>query len=193
MKPVVWLLAGALAATAAFTLYLRSGARLPSGALPDPPVLVDRIQRLHEIVSVRYTVQKVVALEEKKVPLGTERILLFMQADVLAGVDLARLTGADVTVRDGAVRIALGEPRILHLVVDDEQTKVWDRRVTWWTPWVPYDPDFERRARLEARRAIEGAAKDMGILEQARRNAEVAVRALLEAAGIRTVLFEGAS
>src|ERR1700674_4294922 len=57
----------------------------------DAPAVVHEIQRLNELVSVKYTVQKVVGLEEKKSPLGSEKLLLFVQAEVLAGIDLARL------------------------------------------------------------------------------------------------------
>ncbi len=50
----------------------------------DAPAVVHEIQRLSDLISVKYTVQKVVGLEEKKVPLGSEKLLLFVQAEVLA-------------------------------------------------------------------------------------------------------------
>jgi hypothetical protein len=70
---------------------------------------------------------------------------------------------------------------------DDKETKVWDRQITWWTPWVPYNPDLERQARLKAKDAIQQAAIDMGILDQARRNAEAGIRNLLETFGVKSV------
>ena len=67
-----------------------------SGSIPrqtvDAPVLLHEIQRLSELVTVKFTVEKVVGLEEKKQPLGSEKLLLFVQADVLAGVDLSKVT-----------------------------------------------------------------------------------------------------
>ena len=72
-------------------------------------------------------------------------------------------------------------------MIDDKQTKVWDRSITWWTPWVPFNPDLERQARLAAKDEIEKAALEMGILDQARRNAEVSIRSLLETFGVKAV------
>jgi hypothetical protein len=86
---------------------------------------------LNELVSVKYTIQKVVGLEEKKVPLGSEKILLFVQAEVLAGIDLSLLSPGDVKLLPGqSMHVTLPAPKIVHLVIDDKQTKVWDRQIT---------------------------------------------------------------
>jgi hypothetical protein len=53
--------------------------------------------------------------------------------------------------------------------------------VTWWTPWVPYSPDLEHRARLQALDEIRKAAINMGILDRAEQNAESAIRQVLAA------------
>ena len=91
------------------------------------------------------------------------------------------------------IQITLPPPKIVHIVIDDAQTKVWDRRITWWTPWVPYNPDLERQARVTARDTIEKAAIEMGILNQARSNAEVSIRSLLEALGAKSVIVGSSS
>jgi len=154
----------------------------------DPPAVVRDIQGLSELVSVKYTVQKVVALEEKKSPVGAEKLLLIVQAEVLAGVVLSDLSTTGVKILAGGnVKIELPPPRILHIVINDKETKVWDRQITWWTPWVSPDPDLERQARLAATKSIEQAALEMGILDQARRNAEVVIRNLLQSLGARSV------
>lgn len=77
--------------------------------------------------------------------------------------------------------------RIFYIVIDDTQTKVWDRQITWWTPWVSPDPDLERQARLAASESVKQAAIDMGILDQARRNAETVIRNLLQTLGAKSV------
>ena len=152
----------------------------------DPAAIVLQIHKLNELVSVKYTVQKVVGLEEKKVPVGSEKLLLIVQAQVLAGVDLSKVTASNVTILpDKSVRLVLPPPRIISVNIDDKETKVWDRRVTWWTPWVPFNPDLERQARLSAREAIEKGALEMGILDQAHRNAESGIRNFLETVGVK--------
>jgi hypothetical protein len=155
-----------------------------------PPAVVHQIRQLSELVSVRYTVQQVVGLEEKKVPFGSEKLLLFVQAEVLGGTDLSELARENVRQSgDLDFQIRLPEPRILNIAIDDEHTKVWDRRITWWTPWIAYNPDLERQARLKAREQIERTALEMGILKDARRNAETAIGTLLRSLGARSVVF----
>ena len=154
----------------------------------DPVSVVHQIQRLNELVSVKYTVQKVVGLEEQKVPFGSEKLLLFVQAEVLAGIDLSKLAAADIKwLPAKRMQVMLPAPKIEHVVIDDKETKVWDRQITWWTPWVPYNRDLERQARLKAKDTIQQAAIDMGILDQARRNAEAGIRSLLETFGVKSV------
>ena len=168
----------------------------PGGALraSDPSAVVYEIRQLSELVSVRYLVQKIVGLEEQKSPLGSEKILIIVQARVLGGIDLNQLRPTDVEQRAGGQwLVRLPPARILHVNIDDKQTKVWDRQVTWWTPWVAPNPDLERQARLKATDEIESAAREMGILEDARRNAETALRALLLGFGIHTVTFSSAT
>jgi len=184
--------AGVLLAAIAFFSSRNILREAPPARTLDAAAVVHEIQSLNELVSVKYTVQKVVGLEEKKVPLGSEKLLLFVQAEVLAGIDLSGLAAGDVKLLPGKrVQIALPPPRIVHIVIDDQATKVWDRQITWWTPWVPFNPDLERQARLAAREAIEQGAIEMGILDQARRNAETGIRSLLETVGVKTVTVGG--
>lgn len=191
---IVWLLAGVLAGTLLTLILLRGGwSNKDEGLVTkvvDPPAMLTQIRALRELVTVKYRVQKVVAIEEKKVPFGSERMLLFVQAEVAAGIDLSHLDEGYVKqLPDGAVAVSLPRAAISSVVIDDTQTRVWDRTVTWWTPWVAYNQDLERQARLMARDDCEKAALEMGILQQARRNAEEAIRALLMQAGASSVRF----
>ena len=184
---VLGMVAGVLLTAFAFFSWRNVTREAPARTL-DPSALVLEIQRLNELVSVKYTIQKVVGLEEKKVPFGSEKILLFVQAEVLAGIDLSILAPGDVKVLpDQRMHVRLPPPKIVHIVIDDKQTKVWDRQITWWTPWVPFNIDLERQARIAARDEIEKTALEMGILDQARRNAEVSVKTLLETFGVKAV------
>lgn len=171
-------------------LLLRVGGPASLRRQVDPPALVLQIQQLSELSTVKYRVQKVVGLEEKKFPAGSERILLVVDATVHAGVDLSQLRAAQLRIL-GKDRIAVELPqaRILNVVIDEKQTRVWDRSVTWWTPWVPYNPDLERQARLAAIEAVREAALEMGILEQARANARQTIRTLAGQFGLTTVEF----
>ena len=157
----------------------------------DAPAVLKEIQQLSELVTVKYSIQKVVGLKEEKVPFGSEQVLLMVQASVLGGVDLAALGTNDVRVAaDNAVTVKLPMAKVMHVYIDEQQTKVWDRSKTWWTPWVPYSPDLEQKARLAALEAVQAAALEMGILSHAQENAEKTIREFLRTADVGSVRFE---
>jgi hypothetical protein len=149
----------------------------------DPPAVVIQVRALKELVTVHYLVQKVVGITESHRPLGEESLLLMVQGRAQAGVDLATITQYDVEVRGKRIKIRLPHAEIFDVYLDEKNTKVWDRRITWWTPWVSPDPDLEHRARLAALDDIRKAALDMGILREAESNARTAIRDLAGAMG----------
>ena len=156
----------------------------------DAPAVVQEIQQLSELVTVKYSIQKIIGLKEEKVPFGSEQVLLMVQATVLGGVDLAQLSQQDVTIdTDNSVTIKLPAPRIMHVFINDKETRVWDRSKTWWTPWVPLNPELEQKARLAALEAIQQVALEMGIRQHAQTNAELAIRELMQRAGFKAVSY----
>ena len=171
-------------------LYYFGGQRAVIRRVVDAPAVVREIQELSELVTVRYSIQKVVGLEEDKVPFGSEKILLMVQGEALGGVDLSLLSSNDVQVsEDGVVTARLPQPKVMHVYLDEKQTRVWDRSKTWWTPWEPFDPELEQKARLAALEAIQAAAVEMGILSNAQVNAETTIRKLLRTGGVESVRF----
>jgi hypothetical protein len=148
----------------------------------DSASVVTQVRRLNQLVTVKYTVQRVVGMREPKVPFGEESILLMVQGQVLAGVDLATVTVHDIHYTGPrSMAITLPSAKLFEAFLDEKQTKVWDRQITWWTPWVPSDPDLEHKARLQAIEDIRSAALSMDILAQAQRNAEDGIRNFLSA------------
>jgi hypothetical protein len=156
----------------------------------DSAAIIQQVRPLNELVTVKYGIEKVVSMTEQKSPVGSESILLLVQGQVLAGVDLAELKPDDVTVSNqNEVRIRLSPPHIQEAFIVEKNTKVWDRTVTWWTPWVTPDIDLEHKARLQAVADIKTDALNMGILAQAQRNAEADIRSILAAFGIQRIHF----
>ena len=170
-------------------VYLRVSRERSVSVTLDSAAVIKEIRPLNELVTVKYGIEKVVGMKEDKSPVGSESILLLVQGKVLAGVDLAELKPDDVIVNRGVVNIRLGQPHIQEAFIDEKNTKVWDRSITWWTPWVSPDVDLEHKARLQAIEDIKKAALDMGILGEAKRNAEMDIRGVLRAFGIEKVEF----
>jgi hypothetical protein len=160
----------------------------------DSPTVVTQIQRLNQLVTVRYSIQRVVGIKEPKQPLGEESLLLMVQGEVQAGVDLAHFDSGNVHFSGPhAVTVLLPPAQIVNTFLDEKYTKVWDRRITWWTPWVDYDPDLEHKARQQALEDVKSAALSMGILQQAQQNAESTVRDFLQALHFAATVKSGVS
>lgn len=178
-----------LVLAAAAVIFWRS-----SPSRPEPSAILTQVQQLNQLTTVRYTVQRIVTLTEEKHPVGSESIVLIVQARVEAGVYLSSLRSKDIVAgKDGAFTVKLPPAQILNVAIDENETKVWDRQKTWWTPWVPYSLDLEKRARIMGLDSAKQSAIEMGILTASQRNAETSIRSLLNLAGFKRVTVEPAS
>ncbi len=183
-------LAIVLAVLCGYLYFFRAPKTGAVHALADSPAVLREIQQLSELVTVKYGLQKVVGLQEDKIPFGSESLLLLVQADVLGGVDLTQLTTNDVTVAPtGAVTVRLPAAKILRVYIDDKNTKVWDRQKTWWTPWVSFNPELDQKARRIALEHVQASALEMGILRDAQSNAQKTIRNFLHVFGLTDVQF----
>jgi hypothetical protein len=173
------LLAAIVISLLGFFLWIRSGHGGLTSELTTPAVLT-QVKKLNQLVTVKYSVQRVIGLKEAREPLGEESILLMVEGQVLAGVDLNELKDSDCKI-SGSRTVALRLPRarIFDVSLNEQNTKVWDRHVTWWTPWVAPDPELEHRARLSAIDDVRTAALNMGILSDAQKNAQSSIEELL--------------
>ena len=156
------------------------------------PVVVEGIQELDELATVRWTESVLVTREsggtDLERTLTGERVLLVATGDVEAGVNLAELGEDDVRVERETVIIRLPEPEILSVNLDEEETRIYDRD---FGP-LNFRPDdgLVEEARDVALDKIERAARDEDILDQAEQNAENSIRAFVTTLGFGEVRFE---
>lgn len=154
----------------------------------DQPAIVQRIQRLQRLESVKYTLEKVVTGERPSrfLPqsLAGERLLLIVRGEVFAGVDLSKLQSSDVQVNGKQVKITLPHAEIFSTRLDNNQTRVYSRETGL---LVPADPNLESEVRAEAERQLLQAALTDGILNNASSNARGTVTALVQALGFTDV------
>jgi len=186
---VIFAVIATLATVIVYQRYFWAGAARTTRTV-DAPAVLQQIQSLQELATVKYTLQKVIGLEEEKVPFGSESVMMVVMAHVKAGVDLRALTPQDVEVGDNKqIALRLPSPKILDIYIDDKETKVYQRTKTWWTPWVPNNPTLEQQARQAALESVQLAAMQSGILSNAQQNAQTALRAFLQTAGFSSVSF----
>jgi hypothetical protein len=112
-----------------------------------------------------------------------DAILLVAAGDVTIGIDLAKLGEQDFVLdrETGSARLMLPAPEVLSTRLDEEHTYVY-RRTTGLL--AERNEHLESKARQEALRALDEAARDAGTMEKARKQAERQVQQLLEKFGI---------
>ncbi len=156
--------------------------------IASPQTIVHEVQTLARLETASYTIEKVIAAESGEGPLGflfRDKLLLVAQGQVIAGVDLTRVTVNDVQVVGTTVYITLPASEIFVATLDNENTYVYDRQTALFGQQV----DLETLARQEAERVILQAALEDGILDMAQKNAELYVGSLIRALGFEEVVF----
>lgn len=149
------------------------------------------VQDLARLESASFHMERVIDLTEKQSRLfglvqGEDAILLVAVADISAGVDLSKLTAADVEAdpASGRARIRLPAPEVLHAALDSKKTYVHTRRTS---ALARREETLETRARQEAERALVEAAREAGLLTRAGENARRVVENLVRSLGYRDV------
>lgn len=173
-------LAAYLAFTAARWANRGGGTRITSTTS-----VVQQVQSLSEIITVKYVIEKVVVLEDVKW-YGENRVLLLAHGVVKAGIDLKRLQPSDVSISGRTITVRLPQPKITDAYLDDKATQVIDHTTGLLRE---FDKDMEQTARQNAVEEITLAARQDGILDDASKRARTELEEFFKRAGFDSVLF----
>jgi len=146
----------------------------PTPTIRDWGGAIQQMKNLNRLETQRFSIERVVeASTARGDPLDAllgERLLLIASGDVVAGVDLSKLTERDVIISpDGAsVTLTLPASEIFSARLNNERTRVYDRQTRLLTQLTGgQDPNLETQARQEAERQILAAACENGIMQRA--------------------------
>ena len=158
--------------------------------IPDPVTIFHEVQSLSRLETVSYSVEKIITAESgQESPfsfLVGDRLILVAHGQVIAGIDLGKMTEDDITVSgDGRVTVNLPPAEILVVTLDNQQTYIYDRD----TGPIGMNPALESEARKAAEQEILNAALEDGILDMAQKNGEVYILRLVLALGFDDVEF----
>lgn len=152
------------------------------------PAVVRQIQQLERLETVAYTMEKLVWGERDNpyIPkfLIGDKLVLVVHGEVVAGVDLGRVTSGDVIVQGRSISVRLPQAGLFSTRVDNEKTRVYSRETGLLSR---PDPNFESEIRREAERQLKQAALKDGILETANQNARATMTSLLKGFGFQQV------
>ncbi len=138
----------------------------------DPVTIVRQIRSLARLETIQYSLEKVITAESGQGPFGFlfgDRLLLIAHGEVIAGVDMSKLSPEDLRVSGNVLYVLLPESEIFIATLDNEQTYVYNRDTGILTR---RDINLESTARQAAEEAIREAAIEDDILKLARINAE---------------------
>ena len=149
--------------------------------------VVEQVQTLSELVTVKYVVEKVIVLEDAKW-YGENRVLLLAHGIVKAGIDLKRIKPDDVQISGKKITIQLPPPELTDAYLDERQTRVIDNTTGLLRT---FDKNLESVARENAVMDIRRAAVENGILSDASQRAQLELAVFLNKAGFEQVEFSG--
>jgi hypothetical protein len=167
-------------------------------ANPTPTIVPDPVTIIHEVIALArletsaYSVEKIITAESRQGPfafLFGDKLLLVAHGQVIAGVDLSRMTTGDiVAAQEGTVTVVLPPAEVFVATLDNQKSYIYDRD----TGMIGMNPSLETDARRAAEQEILSAALEDGILDRAQANAEDVVRRLIVGLGFDKVLFSTA-
>jgi hypothetical protein len=170
------------------------GAKGPSRVY-DTPVLLQQVQTLSDLVTVKYVVEKVEVWDDPPSGLaqfveGNNRILLLARGVVKAGVDLGQMTSKDLRVDGKTIWIKLPPARVTDAYLDDKETKVVERTTGFLRS---FDKDLEQNIRKTAVEDMRQSATRGGILRDANERARTQLGSFFQLMGFEKVEFNVSS
>ena len=158
----------------------------------DTPVLLQQVQTLSELVTVKYVVEKIEIWDDppsgwRQFVAGDNRILLLARGVVKAGVDFHQLKPGDVKVRGNAIWINLPSARITDAYLDDKETKVIERTTGFLRS---FDKDLEQNVRFTAVNDMRISALRGGIVKDANERAQTQLANFFHQMGFERVEFD---
>ena len=160
--------------------------------VPDPITIIHEVKALAKLETIQYSVEKVITAEIAQNELSFlfgDKLLFIAHGSVIAGIDLAKMTSEDMWFEGKYLYVALPEPEIFMVDLDNDKSYVYDRETGLLTKG---DLNLETQARQLAEREILKAAEEDGILPKARENAEDIVRRILLGLGFDDIVFVSA-
>ena len=157
--------------------------------IPNPITIIRDVRSLARLETIQYTVEKVITAEQGQGSLGLlfgDKLIFVAHGQVIAGVDLSKLSAGDIEIKKGILYLRLPEPEIFVATLDNEKSYIYDRQTGLLTKG---DTNLESSARRLAEDEIEKAAIEDGIMDLARQNAENYLTRLLADLAYPEVIF----
>ncbi len=167
---------------------------LPTPTVVVRPPAVLQVRAISELATAQSLLSTIVEVQQARVGnVLYEKLVLIACGRVKAGVALTQIKDSDVEVADDGrtVRVKLPRAQLLDAYLIDDSTQPCTTRVYDRTNLLllPESKELEAQAREKALEAIRTTAMESGLLDDARRNAQIAIERILLNAGYERVEF----
>ena len=161
--------------------------------IPDPITIIHEVRSLARLETIKFSLEKIITAETRQgffSWLVGDSLLFVAHGEVIAGVDLGKLSPEDLRLDNDILYVTLPDAEIFVVAIDNQQSYVYDRDTGILTHG---EVDLETAARRAAEEEIEKSALEDGILELAAQNAESFLGRLFVDLGYNKVIFEEVS
>jgi hypothetical protein len=167
-------------------VFPRLMGRGPAPKILNTATILQQVQTLSQLVTVKYVLEKVVILDDVKW-YGESRVLMLAHGIVKAGVDLSQVKSGDIHVLgEDKVVITLPRAQITDSYLDDKRTQVIERKTGLLRS---FDVQLEQTARQQAVDDIRRAARNNGIQDDANERARLQLTSFFHQLGFQQVEF----
>ncbi|MGD0750986.1 MAG: DUF4230 domain-containing protein [Anaerolineales bacterium] len=157
--------------------------------IQDPVTIINQVQALARLETIRYTVEKVITAQTNQgvlAPLFGDRLLFVAHGYVIAGIDMSKIKPEDLWLDGTVLNVRLPAAEVLVSTVDNDKSYVYDRQTGL---FAKGDSNLETQARQVAEQEISQSALDDGIIDQAMANAQTYLRWFFETLGYKQINF----
>lgn len=157
--------------------------------VPDPITIIHDVRSLARLETIQYSIEKVISAETNQNAFGFlfgDRLLFVAHGVVIAGVDMAKIQPADISIQGDVLYVRLPPAEIFVATLDNEKSYVYDRDTGLLNRG---ERDLETSARRAAEQEILQAAINDGILNTAQLNAENYMARMFRGLGFDDVIF----
>ncbi len=154
----------------------------------DRTAVIKEMELLSRLETASFNIEKIIEVGTNYDSLRQfffgDKLLLVATGKVIAGFDLSTMKPQDFAGSGASITMTLPAPQIFNVILDNSQTKVFDRNQGLLTKG---DINLESEARQQAETSIRAAACQGGILEEASKNAKQQIEIMFKSVGFKDV------
>ena len=105
--------------------------------IPDPVTIIEEVRSLARLETIQYSMEKVITAETNQDAfsfLFGDKLLFVAHGEVIAGIDLEKLTEDDLEYRDDTLYVRLPAAEVFVATLDNDKSYVYDRETGLFAP-----------------------------------------------------------